>query len=710
MSFENPFVLQKHEYKRDLNILKHYVDDAAAYLHISTKRSMEECRRFVMAQLKPGGRFPFNDPKVYYLERDETGDRVKKETTISRYIGHSVVEQQLIAPTLTTYTSPAKNKSLLVDFIDNNVKARSVAKKAKFAAKMAGDTLLEFVKELEQGNKKISNNSISGAHVSNSTPLFNRTAHSTLTSNCRSTSGFGNANNEKFLSGNRHYWNPKIVLNNIVSIVNHTDYEKQAAAMAQFGIRPPTAAETMECITYSTNLYWRNEDAMAKIRDLVHDLTPEQRAAFVYTGDLYHLAKYNEDMARVFLSRLSKAVREPCENPGEVFKTHREEYRVLATQFFPDEMRGKTMDKIKGTDVEQYVASTVKNIHQTIMDYANLITAFWVTDNVPASLAFFPDSIRRAALTSDTDSTIFTVQDWVFWQHGPNPGFTPETTATAATMIFLAAETITHVLARMSANFGIETERIHQVAMKNEYKFDVFVPTSVGKHYFAYISCQEGNIYKDFVKEIKGVHLKSSNVPSEIMSKAEDMMTEIMDTVISNKKISLYGMLKKVGDIEREVKRSVLAGEPTYFRNAQIKTPESYTKSAEESPYQHYLLWQEVFAPKYGDAPAPPYAGVKVCVDLKSMTSMKNWIASINDRNLADRLERWMLKYGKVGMQAMLLPQENLRLNGMPEEIAMVMDMRKTVIDMTGVFYLIMETLGFYCMNDSLTSLISDRY
>lgn len=710
MTVENPFVLEKAAYKRDIDILRHYVEDMAAYLHISTKKPLDQCRRFVMEQIRPGGQFEFKDPTVYYLERDEHGDRAKKTTTMSRYIGHSVEEQQLIAPTFTTYLNPKKNKSLLVDFIDGNVAARSKAKKAMFAAKMDGNKLLEFVKKLEQGNKKISNNSISGAHVSNSTPLFNKTAHSTLTSNCRSTSGFGNANNEKFLCGNRHYWNPKIVLNNIVSIVNHTDYEKMAKAMNDWGIRHPTPAEVMECITYSTNLYWENQTAMDYIRDLVYNLTPEQCSAFVYTGDLYHLAKFNDTVVRTFVERLSKAVKEPCENPGEVFETHREEYRVLAGQFFPIEMKGMTMMKIKGTELEQFLASTVKNIHQTIIDYRSLIEGFWVTDNVPASLAFFPESIRRAALTSDTDSTIFTVQDWVFWRHGDDPGFTPETTATAATMIFLAAETITHVLARMSANFGIETERIHQVAMKNEFKFDVFVPTQVGKHYFAYISCQEGNIYKEFEMEIKGVHLKSSNVPTIVMDQAEAMMREIMDTVIAGKKISLLKMLKKVGDIEREVVRSLHAGESTYFRGAQIKTPESYTKSAEESPYQHYLLWQEVFAPKYGDAPAPPYAGVKVNVDLKSTTSMKNWITNIKDRDLATRLEQWVIKNNKVGMQAMLLPQENMRLYGMPEEIAMVMDTRKIVFDMTSVFYIILETLGFYCANDNLTHLVSDKY
>ena len=170
----------------------------------------------------------------------------------------------------------------------------------------------------------------------------------------------------------------------------------------------------------------------------------------------------------------------------------------------------------------------------------------------------------------------------------------------------------------MSANFGVEQKRIHQIAMKNEFKFDVFVPTNVGKHYFAYISCREGNIYKEFGKEIKGVHLKSSNVPKVIMKQADDMMTEIMDTVIRGEKISLKKFLTEIADTEREVKRSILAGESTYFRNAQVKSADSYTKDEELSPYQNYTFWQEVFAPKYGDAPPPPYSCSKVCLKLET--------------------------------------------------------------------------------------------
>ncbi|WP_227625177.1 family B DNA polymerase, partial [Klebsiella pneumoniae] len=51
-------------------------------------------------------------------------------------------------------------------------------------------------------------------------------------------------------------------------------------------------------------------------------------------------------------------------------------------------------------------------------DYAILINAFWVTNNMPASVAWIRDSVRQVAITSDTDSTIFTVQDWVQWYCG----------------------------------------------------------------------------------------------------------------------------------------------------------------------------------------------------------------------------------------------------------------------------------------------------
>lgn len=717
MTQANPFVLEKADYKRDINILQHYVNDAAKYLSVMTGKSPAECRNYVLTNMRPGGKFEFKDPQVRYLERGENGDREEKYGTISQYIAETVSREELIAPTFTTYLNPKQNQSVLVDFIDENVAARGRAKKAMFKATMEGDTAVATLKKIEQGNKKISNNSISGAHVSNSTPLCNKTGHSTLTSNCRVTSGFGNANNEKLLCGNRHYWNPNIVINNIVSIVNHTDYDRLAAVMEKYQLVYPTVQDALECVEYSTNLYWRNERARARILTLLSNLSPIERAAFVYTGDLYHLKKHNDQVIRTFIQKLSAAVRVVHPNPKEALENNREEYRNLVQLFFSEEMKGKTLgEKDKNfigktnPDVYGYVASTIEHVHDVIVNqYADFIETFFVTVNVPASLAYFPTSVRRAALTSDTDSTIFTVQDWVTWYQGYQ-GFSKISTAISATMIFLAAETITHILARMSANFGIETKRIHQVAMKNEYYFPVFAPTPVGKHYFAAMAAQEGNVYEKLKMEIKGVHLKSSNVPKEVMNKAEQMMTDIVKDIMANKKISLRHYLGQVADVEREVKRSVLAGEPTYFRKGQIKIPQAYTKSAEESPYQYHMFWHEVFAPKYGYTSEPPYGCLKVSVDLGSRSSLRKWVASIKDKALALRLENWLNKMEKNGIQSLLISEEALRVSGMPEEIASVMDMRKIIFDVTSVFYIILETMGFYCVNKNLTRLISDEY
>lgn len=707
----NPFVLSADQYKRDINVLGHYQRDTALYLSKMTGRPLDECVSFVKQSLAPGGQFEFKDPDILFLERGDNGDRYKKVGKLSEYLSDAVKERRLIAPTLTTYVNPKINQSLLVDYIDGNVKARGVLKKAMFAAKMAGDSLKETIFKIGQTNKKLSNNSISGAHVSASTPLYNKTAHSTLTSNCRSTSGYGNANNEKFLCGNRHYWNPDIVRNNIISVVNNSDYDAIALAMARWGIRHPTVDETMACIEYSTRLYWHSTEQSGRIRALVETLTDIERSAYVYTGDLYHLRKFNDEVVRKFIDRLSARVETEHPDPKSVMDSTIEEYHQLATQICSREMKGKTIRDVVGTPVYGMLGSTVANIRDTILDYGDLIHAFWVTPNVPASVAYFPDSIRHAAVTSDTDSTIFTVQEWVQWSVG-GITFDERAGAVSATMIFLAAQAIIHVLARMSANFGIEQKRIHQVAMKNEYKFDVFVPTQVAKHYFALIGCQEGNLFKEYEKEIKGVHLKSSNAPKAIVKEATKMMEDIMYSVIEGKKIKISEILKKVADIERGVVESVKKGESDYFRRGQIKIAESYTKSASESPYNHYLMWQEVFAPKYGDIQPPPYSCLKLSTELDSPTKTKLWLAQMKDRELAARMEAWLMQYkGGIGaLTTFQLPEQVLSATGIPEEIMEVVGVRKIVLDTTTIFYIILETLGVYMLNDRMSRLCMDVY
>lgn len=708
MGYRDPFVLDKSEYKRDLNVRKHYVSDAACYLSIMTGRPREEAEQFVVNSLRPGGEFEFKDPVVYYLERGENGDREKKVGTMSQYLGESTRGQHLIAPTFTTYLPPHVKKSLLVDYIDANVKARGVAKKAMFAAMKAGDKLMEATKKIEQNYKKINNNSISGAHVSPSTPLYNPTAHSTLTSCCRVTSGYGNANNEKFLCGNRHYWSPEITKNNIISIVNHSDYAAMEAAMLKYNLRHPTLNETIDCVRYSTDLYWPGEQkAFDKIVLLLSKLTPIQRSAFVYTGDLYHLMKMNPEFVHGFLTKMATLNEVPHPNPSSVLANVPDDIKHLACQIYRDEMMGKDLSKMEGTPEEAVVATVCANLMAHLNEHRDFIRAFWVTENVPASVAYLPQSIRRSAITSDTDSTIFTVQDWVKWHRG-SIKFDTFSRSIAASVVFLAAATITHVLARMSANFGIEEKRLHQIAMKNEYAFDVFTATQVAKHYYAYIGCQEGTLFKKHKQEIKGVHLKSSKAPKRIMKDAENLMIDIMETVMDERQIDLKAILKMIGDTEREVMQSIKDGKSEFLSFAQVQTAESYTKGPMQSNYIHYLMWSEVFAPKYGMSGNPPYTCIKVSTELKSPAALREWIASFEDRELASRMTAFIARSGRKNITTFWIPADIVATSGIPPEIYQAINIRKIVFETTKVYYILLETLGCFFVNKKMTKLVSD--
>lgn len=708
--YENQFVNAVPDYKRETNMHEYYVKDAAKYLSIMTGESEEKTRQYVVRQLQKGGKFEFNGPKIEYLERGDNGDRVLKEGTLFKYVQDSLQNKEAIAPSFTTYLHPDIKKSVIAKLIENNLLGRNKAKKEMFVARAVGDTVLEDIKAVEQKGKKLSNNAISGAHVSASTPLFNRTAHSALTSTCRVTSGYGNANNEKFLLGNRHYFNYQIVLNNIVAIVNNTDYEALSAVVDKYKLHVPSVQDTIECIAYSTSLYWWDRKNAQIIQDLVNKLDPLQRAAFVYSGDAYHLRKHNRELMFNFLTKLSNKITGEHPDPMTTIKACPENYVNLAHQICYKETMGigKDYTKIKDPVYLHTLALTLENIADTVYEYRDLIKALWMPEIVPASVSTFPTSVRRAALTSDTDSTIFTVQDWIIWYHG-KAEFTERTKAVYAAAVFLASATITHVLARMSANLGIIEKEQRRIKMKSEFSFDVFVPTQLGKHYYAVISCQEGNVFpEDHLEyEIKGAQLRSANAPKDVVEDAKKMMKDILHKVMDNKKLSKRFYLEWVAGVERSIADSLKKGELRYLRKGSIKDAGSYAGEPEESPYQNHYLWNEVFGPKYGMMENPPYDTLKISTTIDKPSKLKAWLDAMEDRELAARMVNYLARMEKREIGTFNLPKPILEASGIPKEVIDVIDIEGVQTDICKIYYVLLESLGHYSMGDKIKRLVS---
>jgi hypothetical protein len=714
MSKNSPFIYPAEEYTREIAPIKHGIHQHAVHLQIMAGIPYEEAVQFVKQQLSPGGEFPIQDPNAVFLERDfDTGDREDGVVPMSQYLRTILQEEQIYAPTFTTYHNPKVRLSPLSKFQDDNVKSRGKAKKAMFKAEQeeGKDSFNYNYYSGKQTTEKLANNAVSGAMVSEHNPLHNKTGHSSLTSSCRQTSAYGNANNERFLASNRHYWSYDTARNNIVSIIAHTDLAAVERVMTRYNLHYPTAEETFNVVYRSASLYWNSKPAYAKIRDLIDHLTPLQRAAYVYTGDMYQLKEFNDDFLRTFMGRLIQRVEVPDPTPAETIKKWPEDFFNLAKQLQPEITKGKSMDEIKNGDPVGYgiVAAQTENIANVMWAYADLIRTFWATDNVPASIAMFPHSLRRVVLVSDTDSTIFTTQDWIIW-YCKQVKFDTTYDAVCATMIFLASQSIIHILAKMSANVGIGRDHAFTIEMKNEYKFDVFVLTQLGKHYFAQISCQEGNIKKELKKEIKGVHLKSSNAPKQIVQMAEDMMLDIMNTIMAKGTLQAYKYVKQVADLERSIIASIQKGEFKFLKLSTVKDPQAYKNGEETSTYKQYGMWNDVFGQKYGRVAPPPYKAIYVSLELDSKTKTSNWLDKMPDQEIARAMRRWLEENNRDKITSLQLPLPIVSAKGIPDEIMSAVDVRKIVQKATAMFYLILETIGFYFNHDDLSQLAMDYY
>lgn len=705
---ENHFVLPKEEYSRDLNILNHYVEDSALYLHKRTGKSLDVCRDYVKRNTAPGGKLGITDPDVMSLTKHKPGHREKEQLKLSAYLRDMEDNDRIVSPTMAVYYNPTVKPSLSSDFIGINIQRRNESKHAMFSAKEAGDKAMEEFKKNEQKSFKISNNSLSGAQASAHTVLYNKSAHSSLTSTCRTATSYGNANNEKFLFGNRHYWGPDVVKANITSILRSTNYEALSHAMDLYGIRHPTIAETFECIRYSTDLYWKNDEELRKIYALVETLSDIERSAFVYSGDLYHLAKYNDEVVRVFLDKLSSKATVPIDDPDVYIDQMDADLNAFVGLLCAEELSGKSIKAIKkegGRDY-QIVGATAKHILEVLDEYQHLIKAFWRINTLPSSIAHIRSSIRRGVITSDTDSTIFTVQYWTEWYVG-QIDFSEKSNAIAYAVVYLATQTIAHILAMVSAGMGVRPDMIHDLSMKNEFAFPVFVLTSMAKHYFAYISAQEGNVFTELDTEVKGVYLKDSNCPPHVMEEFNKTLRWTMDRVMDGGGINITELYQKISTIENGIRESVRKGESSYLTGSQVKNKESYANPM-SSPYLHYLLWNEVFAPKYGEAPEPPYSAVKVSIDIKNKTAMQEWLDKIEDRELATRLMNWIKANNKNAITSILLPRPVVDVTGLPEEIIQAMNIRKLIYSTVKPFYILLESLGVYMTNNNITRLVSD--
>lgn len=702
----NPFIRPPEGYIRDLDLIGNANKDAAHFLSIKTNQPFDKCLAFVEKEVAKDGKFPIESLYVKATKRNEKGDREKTAIYFDTLLKGVEKTNSILTPNLVVYDDPLKNRSFLSKFIDDKMALRSVVKKRAHKAKMEGDGNLATFCDNVQTTIKTLINSLSGAHASPHNPHYNKTAHSTLTSSTRIATSYANAATERLLTGNRHYRNKEVTFNNIISITRNTDYDLLAKVVERYNLHIPTVTEVMELITRCTEMYWGDPVAEESVLDLVNSLNGLQRAAFTYTGDFYHLAKFNDVLIRGLFTEIITRPETLVDNPDDHVKNCNGDVTALCGILCSDFLAGMQVGKLKDSDPQNYLvyASTVASVNSTINTYADLIKVFLVTDNVPPSIYYFPSSIRRCVVGSDTDSTMFTCQDWVIWYYG-KLSVDIHAQRISATMMYFNTQVIAHSLALASRHLGVEEKNIFRLSMKNEYSFLVYMVANRAKHYITMINAKEGNIYKVPEIDIKGVALKDSKIPPKIMKTLEALIKGSMQNLMDGEKIEIYKIFQRIANIEHEILNSINSGNIEYLSRATVKAAEGY-KNPNVSVYAHYTLWKDVFAEKYGHCDVPPYAGVKISNTIDTNNKFMSWVATM-DSDMQSRMGNWMKTYNKKYVGQFILPAE-LMQNGIPKEFISAIDTRRILSELMAGYYIFLEICGFYMRNGNVTRLMSD--
>lgn len=701
---KNDFIRPAQDYQQKINPIKQYIDQAGKFLSVQRGISLQAAKEYITGKLK-NKETNFKDPQVVFYERNDNWVRELKQSTLSGYLKSAIDNREVIVPTFTTYVNPEVEQSLVSLFMKRNATRRGVLKKQAQVEEMRGNKEQAYQLNNQQDNAKRNNNSMSGVMAAAGSIFENPTGHNTLTSITRSMSSISNALNERMIGGNRHYLDSDSALNNMTALISTMDIEMVHKAMTQYGLKVPTADDIVDIVYRSSKKYWRDPRHIEHIRSYASKMTNLERAAVAYTQDLYHIRTLNPEFMRTLINDFAvwdETVE--IEDPIKYIDSIDPLIVNYAHQVFITDLRGQDKDRRRwAPELQMKVAKSCFTISRAISKYKYLIDAFLVVRTLPCTTAHISHMVRESVVLSDTDSTMFSVDDWVLWYFGKLE-FSDFAFAVAGSIMFISTQLIAHGMAMLSSNMNVPADKLFVLAMKPEFVFPVFCQTPVAKHYFCSVSVKEGAVYKHNEYEIKGVHLKSSASPVQIVGPAQDRMRYILDLIQGGGEIDHYEEATRVANIERTIFDSIHKGEPTYLKKMFIKNPNGYAKPPEESPYRYHVLWNEVFAPSYSTVEEPPYMVLKLPMTTSTKSKMQDWLNSFEDKALAARYARYLQRTGKTDIKTMYISKDYVEAYGIPKEILAALDIKRVALDLTVIDRMVLETIGLKPKHETLMS------
>lgn len=685
-------------------VLRECADNHIEFLSImDPTRSRAEIQSFVESTIRSS----LKVPEIEYLTHPSYGNTERKVIDLLTYTNN--IKNNIMTPSGSVYVPPSVLPSLLREALKTALAQRKVYKKEMLHADEAGDYTTAAIKNFLQSSTKIFCNSIPGAMGSPHNAFYDKPGYNSITSTARHSVMCGYAQTEKLIAGNIYVTDYDDVVN--YCIIHHrAKPEYLMDVVEQYGLYVPTPDDLMDFFAKSLRHYTRVSDLISKLMDFFISLPTDSRVFIFYANNLYNLVTYNDEYFRSFFENFFKedVKVNPNWDPGKIFKVEGDlRTAVLSLHsniFSPLTLENAVKEK---PDAVRFLLGIAAHMRQSLADTAPIWQSFFRVDCDTAKAMYHPNMVREAVLVSDTDSVIFTTYRILNWYMRGEFKFGRASNQLNAFSVFVLSQTLEHVFARVSVGFGFEGDDVYRIVMKNEFHYPVMIRTPKAKHYAGIYTIKEGNILPKPKKDIKGRELRDSALGERASENTDAFITWVMETTMKENSLSLAETLAHVASHEAEIYKETMAGRKTFISTRSIRPANEYKGDPTSTVFFYYMLWQEVFAPVWGDFVLPDKAYHIPLIDNgKCLTDPEyHDIVSKFDPKITERLVKFLNKHALRRPTQLLIPTY---LPEIPEIFRAVIDVRSLISANCAGQYLILQALGVRMNVGKDSQLVSD--
>lgn len=695
------------------SITKEYINNQVTYLKLKYPEFKEQdIRKFVVDDAQKR----LVRPKVQIISHDNFNSKLEVVDLLTQI---RKFNNKTITPSGTWYETSDVHKAPDIDFMMSRMSLRASHKKMMLDHREHGQFNLAMLEDFRQGMVKIGSNSIIGASGSQYSILYDLENFNAITSLSRHGVMAAYVLTERFISHNFHFTSNEEVINHIITTVRACPPKDQIdAAINKYKLVVPFPGDILDSLMPSMTRYYKVPSIPLKLMQLLEGLAPHQRVFVAYHLNMRYLAQSNPQLIRSLIDTLfdvENIVPDPTIELVKISSFFDKDLTQLISVTCGDLINGRILGSMHNpSDSSNYdpdtfrrIVSIGRHMQSVLSEIEELFNLFMCAKCVIPRVDNQKNLTRRNVILSDTDSVVFTTNEWVTWYCGKQEMGTRATRVSNLVMFWLSKALDAYIY-HMSYTRGAIGEFTKMIRIKNEYMFPILVRCDIAKHYFALKTIQEGKILNPPQLEIKGLQFKDSKLPAVTNEFTETLITDVLMELNEKGTLNIHNYIARVLEYEKTVYDSIMSGSILYVGTQSIKHAEEY-KDATRTIHKNYLLWMDMFADKYGPIRLPTKVPTIPLTD-KMMNNPKylDWLCAKNKHayNVLMKLEP------KDRAKITRMPMSGT-VTSIPEELLACADVRSIVYTNIRPAHLILKSFKVELYNHGVNKrrlLLSDIY